>query len=176
MAKNDNQDGLYKRPTRGWSPKTNRIVGIIFIIFVFVCFIVRAFVGGNTEGNKSGTDNTGGQSVTTEAVTESGRRKPSDTNPEKSDNSVYYTFRNESTLESHYEKHGNEFSFSNASEYQDGANAVINDSDSLHKLEAEDGDDIYYLEASNEFVVVSTDGYIRTYFKPDKGKEYFDKQ
>ena len=27
-----------------------------------------------------------------------------------------------------------------------------------------------------EFVVVSTDGYIRTYFCPDSGKKYFDKQ
>ena len=53
---------------------------------------------------------------------------------------------------------------------------MIGNPDSLHKLEKEDGDDIYYLEETNEFVVVSTDGYIRTYFCPDAGKKYFDKQ
>ena len=40
----------------------------------------------------------------------------------------------------------------------------------------ERGDDVYYLEETNEFVVVSTDGYIRTYFLPDGGKAYFDRQ
>ncbi len=61
-------------------------------------------------------------------------------------------------------------------EYVAGANKVIHSPDALHKIEKEDGDDIYYLEASNEFVVVSTDGYIRTYFKPSAGKAYFDRQ
>ena len=42
--------------------------------------------------------------------------------------------------------------------------------------EKEDGDDVYYKEDTNEFVVVSTDGYIRTYFNPDSGKKYFDRQ
>ena len=32
------------------------------------------------------------------------------------------------------------------------------------------------LTATNEFVVVSTDGYIRTYFKPDSGLRYYNKQ
>ena len=36
--------------------------------------------------------------------------------------------------------------------------------------------DVYYKEDTNEFVVVSTDGYIRTYFNPDSGKKYFDRQ
>ena len=30
--------------------------------------------------------------------------------------------------------------------------------------------------ATNDFVVVSTDGFIRTYFRPDSGKSYFDRQ
>ena len=38
------------------------------------------------------------------------------------------------------------------------------------------GDDVYYVEDTNEFVVLSRDGYIRTYFNPDRGKAYFDKQ
>lgn len=56
------------------------------------------------------------------------------------------------------------------------ANVVIHSPDALHKLEAEDGDDVYYLETTNEFVIVSTDGYIRTYFCPNDGKDYFDRQ
>ena len=31
-------------------------------------------------------------------------------------------------------------------------------------------------ESTNEFVIVSTDGYIRTYFKPSDGIEYFKRQ
>ena len=58
----------------------------------------------------------------------------------------------------------------------DNASDVVNDPESLHKTEKEDGDDVYYKEDTNEFVVVSTDGYIRTYFNPDAGKKYFDRQ
>ncbi len=66
--------------------------------------------------------------------------------------------------------------FDSAKAYEAAANQVIQNPDVLHKLEAEDGDDVYYLEATNEFVVVSTDGYIRTYFNPDSGIDYFNRQ
>lgn len=69
-----------------------------------------------------------------------------------------------------------EFGYKSADEYLEGANRVIASSEALHKLEAEDGDDVYYLEATNEFVIVSTDGYLRTYFKPEDGKAYYDRQ
>ena len=87
-----------------------------------------------------------------------------------------YTFRSEKLLLSHYEKHGLEMGFDSAKAYEAAANQVIQNPDVLHKLEAEDGDDVYYLEATNEFVVVSTDGYIRTYFNPDSGIDYFNRQ
>lgn len=87
-----------------------------------------------------------------------------------------YTFRNEQYLIEHFQKHGADFDYSTKEEYEAGANRVITSSDALHKTEKEDGDDVYYLENSNEFVIVSTDGYIRTYFKPDSGIEYYDKQ
>ncbi|MGN0393813.1 MAG: hypothetical protein ACI4EF_00450 [Coprococcus sp.] len=170
MAKKDNQTGVYKRPQKGWSPATNRIVGIIFIVFVLACFIIRGFVGGKSDNNKS---NGNAQVTSSESDDGNAQVTSSENDDEKSG---YYTFRNESTLESHYEKHGEEFNYNNVNEYQDGANSVINNPDSLHKLEKEDGDDIYYLEETNEFVVVSTDGYIRTYFKPTDGKDYYDRQ
>ena len=40
----------------------------------------------------------------------------------------------------------------------------VKNSAALHKTEAEDGDGVYYLESTNELVIVSTDGYIRTFF------------
>ena len=87
-----------------------------------------------------------------------------------------YTFRNETLLQQHYQKHGVEMGFSNAEEYLAAANRVVANSSALHKKEKEDGDDVYYLEASNEFVIVSTDGYIRTYFLPQNGMAYYDRQ
>ncbi len=87
-----------------------------------------------------------------------------------------YTFRYDSLLEEHYQKHGVEMGFATKEDYVAAANVVIYSPDALHKLEAEDGDDVYYLEATNEFVIVSTDGYIRTYFYPSSGKDYFDRQ
>ena len=87
-----------------------------------------------------------------------------------------YTFRNNYLLNEHFEKHGDEFDYADASAYENGASAVVNDPNALHKTEKDDGDDIYYLEQTNELVIVSKDGYIRTYFKPDSGIKYYNKQ
>ncbi len=84
------------------------------------------------------------------------------------------TFRNEGLLDSHYEKHGIEMGFDSAEEYLAAANAVVQNPDSLHRIEEEDGDDVYFLEETNEFVVVSVDGYIRTYYYADL--DYFNRQ
>ena len=78
--------------------------------------------------------------------------------------------------EEHFRKHGIEMGFATEEEYQKAASDVANNPDALHKLEKDDKDDVYYLEETNEFVVVSVDGFIRTYFCPDSGKKYFDKQ
>ncbi len=97
--------------------------------------------------------------------------------PEGNDSSTTaLTFRNQKLLNEHYEKHGKDMGFDSAKEYEKAAAAVPVNPDALHKTEAEDGDDVYYLKATNEFVIVSTDGYIRTYFKPDSGIKYFNKQ
>lgn len=89
---------------------------------------------------------------------------------------VQYSFRSEELLKNHFEKHGIEMGFENEEAYAEGANQVINNPASLHKLEKEDGDDVYYLEDTNEFVIVSTDGYIRTYFYPSSGIDYYNRQ
>ena len=85
-------------------------------------------------------------------------------------------FRNGNLLEQHYQKHGIDMGFDSADEYEKAAAAVPFNPEALHKTEAEDGDDVYYIERTNEFVIVSTDGYLRTYFNPDRGKDYFDRQ
>lgn len=110
--------------------------------------------------------------------TESGKVSDADITSDGSSNGEYieYTFRSKKLLEQHYQKHGIEMGFDSPEEYERAACDVANDPDALHKTEAEDGDDVYYIEATNEFVIVSTDGYIRTYFNPDRGIDYFNRQ
>lgn len=95
---------------------------------------------------------------------------------ETEESNMEYTFRSKQLLDEHYEKHGIFMKYKSAEKYQKGANRVINDKETLHAVEAEDGDDVYYLERTNEFVVVSKDGYIRTFFCPEDGIEYFHRQ
>lgn len=87
-----------------------------------------------------------------------------------------HTFRSKKLLNDHYKKHGLEMGFDSAEEYVENANRVISSPDVLYKLEEEDNDHVYYLEETNEFVVVSQDGYIRTYFNPSAGIDYFNRQ
>ena len=89
---------------------------------------------------------------------------------------ITHSFRNEKLLNDHYEKHGKEMGFDSAKSYEAAANEIINNPDSLHRIEEEDGDDVYYLEETNGFVIVSIDGYIRTFFYPDDGLDYFNRQ
>ena len=112
---------------------------------------------------------------------ESAEESISQESPESSEEYVpsveeYLSFRNDSLWESHYEKHGIDMGFASMEEYLEAANLVLYNEDTLHKIEAEDGDDVYFLEETGEFVVVSTDGYIRTYFIPDAGIDYFNRQ
>ena len=85
-------------------------------------------------------------------------------------------FRNDNLWEEHFLKHGGEFGYTTKEDYLEGANEVVTSASSKHKQEAEDGDDIYYDAENNEIVFVSKDGYIRTYFKPSDGIEYYNRQ
>ena len=102
-------------------------------------------------------------------------KAPVSTDDTSSKSYVEYTFANEDLLQDHYEKHGKGMGFESAEEYEKAASDVINNPAALHKTEAEDGDDVYYLESSNELVILSIYGKIRTYFLPDDGKAYFDR-
>ena len=96
--------------------------------------------------------------------------------PEPAPTAGTLRFRNKKLLDQHYNKHGIEMGFGSAQEYEAAAARVVSNPGVMHKTEKEDGDDVYYVPATNEFVVVSTDGYIRTYFLPDSGMKYFNKQ
>lgn len=100
---------------------------------------------------------------------------PTDTT-QQSSSAAAYTFRSEELLEEHFRKHGSEFPYDTKEAYEAGASAVIRSPEALKKKEAEDGDDVYYIEKSNEFVILSTDGYIRTYFRPEGGIDYYNRQ
>ena len=89
---------------------------------------------------------------------------------------IEYGFKSSKLLKQHYEKHGIDMGFASAEEYEQAASDVINNPDALTKTEKEDGDYVFYVESTNEFVILSTEGYIRTYFLPDAGKKYYDKQ
>lgn len=129
----------------------------------------------------------------TEAIKETESVRESETATQKSENEtseifddysddtyVEYYFRTQKQLEQHFEKHGSEFEddfgYVTPEDYEAGASDVINNPDALYKTEAEDGDGVYYIEDTNEFVILSTDGYIRTYFRPNAGIDYFNRQ
>ena len=124
----------------------------------------------------SGTDEEEADKAAAGTDGEDGKGEPEADDKDGGEIEILYEFRRESYLEQHFDKHGNEFDYATKEEYLEGANRVIQSPDALHKIEAEDGDDIYYLEETNEFVVVSTDGYIRTYFRPSAGINYYNRQ
>lgn len=173
---------------KGMNKKERMIVGLLIVIIVCALMGILAFPGKNNDADEEYTDNVSATPAAFETVTPAEEvnnditptptaEPEKEASPTPTDKSVKkYSFANKNLLDSHFKKHGEEFPYKSKVEYVEGANRVINNPDSLHKLEAEDGDDIYYLEATNEFVVVSKSGYIRTYFKPSAGKAYYDRQ
>ncbi|MDD3277955.1 MAG: zinc-ribbon domain containing protein [Lachnospiraceae bacterium] len=87
-----------------------------------------------------------------------------------------YKFQTAELRREHYQKHGIDMGFDSAETYETAAGQVVGNPDVLHKTEAEDGDDVYYLEATNEFVIISAAGYLRTYFNPEDGMDYYERQ
>lgn len=164
----------------------------IILIFILVVGVFTVLFNSDDENDEISTSEI---SIVETSVSESETETVPETEPETSteafteifseeateyftdDNSyVEYHFRNEKLLDQHFEKHGGEFDYPTAQDYEKGASDVINNPDALFKTEAEDGDGVYYIEQSNEFVILSTDGYIRTYFRPSGGIDYFNRQ
>ena len=144
--------------------KSKKPVSLAAIIVIVLYFLLTGELP--TQENITGTNNIQQSQVSTSQSTSANNTA----------DDVDYEFRSEKLWMEHFEKHGEEMGFDTAEEYLEAANDVIDDPDVLHKTEKEDGDDIYYLEDSNEFVVVSTDGYLRTYFEPSDGMAYYERQ
>lgn len=141
----------------------------IMLLLSVVIFILTGCSISISDGYDIGSDE---PATTDEMISDADSSHETDYDSEDVD----YCFRNAERLDEHYEKHGIEMGYDSAEDYESAANAVIHNPEALHKIEAEDGDDIYYVEETNDLVIVSTDGYIRTYFRPDRGIEYYNKQ
>lgn len=79
-------------------------------------------------------------------------------------------------LDQHYEKHGREMGYASPEDYEQAAAQVVEAPDTMHKPESEDDDTVYYQRSGNNFVVMSDRGCIRTYFRPDDGIDYYNRQ
>jgi filamentous hemagglutinin len=80
--------------------------------------------------------------------------------------------------EEHWEKHGSEFrEFHSAREYEEGALQFVRHppSGTLTKSR-ENGDTLFYDPATNTFAVADAEGEPRTFFRPDSGRSYWDRQ
>lgn len=92
-----------------------------------------------------------------------------------SDLSQAFSFRYASYLTEHFDKHNDLMGYGNEEVYLHSANGVVQAKSVLSK-QLEDGDLCYYLEQNNQFVVLSDDGFLRTYFLPSAGLDYYLRQ
>ena len=152
------------------------ILGVVALIIVYLLLVKAGVIQTQGEGGDGSTIELA--VADSEEPTEAPEVQPEETEAptEEPIELTDYGFRNKKLRDSHYEKHGIEMGFETVEDYILAANKVISNPDSLHKLEAEDNDHIYFLEETNEFVVLSQDGYIRTYYIANGGIEYFNRQ
>ena len=156
MSQNSNNSGGRQHTKSG--AKKKGLPAAVVIVIAIILVLTGKLGGSNTDTEPS--------AQTTEAqVTEYVTRRQ---------DSARYVFRNAGLLNQHYKKHGIDMGFDSAEAYEAAAAAVIENPNALYKTEAEDGDGVYFLESTGEFVVLSTDGYIRTYYYADYG--YFERQ
>ena len=173
-----------KMPKIKWDLKTIlTVIAVIAVIYLVMTGKIPLLSGGETEADPGLAVVTQAPDKGTQAVAETTKASaaPAETKaatkPAATESTyVEYRFRSSKLLNEHYEKHGKEMGFKSAKDYEKAASDVINNPDALHKREKEDNDYVYYVEATNEFVILSTDGYIRTYFLPSAGKSYYDRQ
>ncbi len=87
-------------------------------------------------------------------------------------------FKSQKELNSHYEKHQKEFGNISKEEYLQGARNLVNSDEGgdIMIKNRVNGDTIYYNKVTNEFAVKDSEGFIKTYFKPESGIDYFNAQ
>lgn len=79
-------------------------------------------------------------------------------------------------LERHFRKHGEEMGFATQEEYLHAAQALVRGGPGVETLRRDGGDTLFYKERTNEFAVLSGRNVIRTYFRPDDGRRYWERQ
>lgn len=85
------------------------------------------------------------------------------------------TFRTVTDLMEQFDWHGSNLGYTSSLDYLSGANKVVLNPQSL-QLSQGSGATAYFLESTDEFVLVSSDGFLLTYFIPDNGILYFFQQ
>lgn len=154
----------------------------IVLIAFLAAFIIAAFFLGKSGLFRSEstvppdllttTVTTSSATQTTEAAAQT--ESETESTAEQLSTELKYHFRSAEKLNDHFDKHGAETGCSTKQEYLEKANAVIENPNALHKYEAEDGDDVYFISSTGEICFVSRDGYIRTYFISDY--DYYSRQ
>lgn len=87
----------------------------------------------------------------------------------------YWT--NEYAEVNHFYAHGYDMEYTYITDYSQAAINFANSEDEENiSFTAENGSTYKYNEDTNEFLIVSKDGKIVTYFEPDRGIEYFYEQ
>lgn len=93
----------------------------------------------------------------------------------KSEDIINIEFENQKLFARHYEKHQEEFGGITEKEYLEKANQFLREplSEDVEQLERSDGSISRYKFSTNEFLVVTKEGKLRTYFKPTDGVAYW---
>ncbi len=151
------------------------------IAAVIVLLVFTVFKGGGENDSSAGdTSSLAVYSTTTTAGESAAPAEDSEPEGSKAEEkpAKSYKFRSQKLFDDHYKKHGSEFGDITQEEYLRLANELLNsDSETvLHKTEAEDGDDVFFDTETGYFLVLSTDGYIRTFFIPNDGIKYYERQ
>lgn len=79
------------------------------------------------------------------------------------------------SLHKHYTKHAKEFGKLTETEYLKLANQLFSEplSDDVEQITRSDGSVSKYKFSTNEFLAITKDGVIKTYFKPIGGEKYW---
>jgi pyocin large subunit-like protein len=78
-------------------------------------------------------------------------------------------------LEQHFDKHGGEMGIPTKEAYLRAAQALVRGGPGIETYQRGD-DTLFFKESTDEFAVLSGRGVIRTYFKPNDGRRYWERQ
>lgn len=82
-------------------------------------------------------------------------------------------FANGQRFAEHFFKHADEFNHTTPQVYLNAARTLTNGGNGVETFVRTNGDKLFYRAETNEFSVMSQDGVIRTYFKPEDGRAYW---